>query len=254
MAVAQQATNRSADSWVFDLSEISFLGKNLRRPECVLSTASGDLFVAALGQGVVHISPQGDQHPIGAVRAVEGKDFIPNGLTLEPDGSFLVTNMGEAGGLWKLNRNGAIEPVLREVDGQVLSATNFVLRDWQGRLWLTISTRQWPISRAFSPLARPGHGGRLSRRYRRARRAHCRRQPGIRQRGPARSERSRTLCRRDLCAPHIEVRRRRSQQSKQPQELDGIRSRQFPGRHRFRLGRLPMGREHDQQPTVPCRP
>jgi sugar lactone lactonase YvrE len=30
-----------------------------------------------------------------------------------------------------------------------------VLRDWQGRLWLTISTRQWPISRAFSPLHGP---------------------------------------------------------------------------------------------------
>lgn len=121
----------------------------------MLSTARGDLFVAALGQGVVHITPQGDQHAIGNIRAIEGKDFIPNGLTLEPDGSFLVTNMGEAGGLWRLSRNGTVEPVLREVDGQVLGATNFVLRDWHGRLWLTISTRQWPISRAFSPLRVP---------------------------------------------------------------------------------------------------
>jgi sugar lactone lactonase YvrE len=153
MSVVQKTKGkRSPTHWGFDLSEVTFVGRNLRRPECVLSTASGDLYVAALGQGVVHISPQGDQNAIGAVRTVEGKDFIPNGLVLEPDGSFLVTNMGEGGGLWRLSRNGEIEPVLRQVDGQVLSATNFVLRDWQGRLWVTISTRQWPISRAFSPL------------------------------------------------------------------------------------------------------
>jgi sugar lactone lactonase YvrE len=156
MSVVQKTKGkRSPTHWGFDLSEVTFVGRNLRRPECVLSTASGDLYVAALGQGVVHISPQGDQNAIGAVRTVEGKDFIPNGLVLEPDGSFLVTNMGEGGGLWRLSRNGEIEPVLRQVDGQVLSATNFVLRDWQGRLWVTISTRQWPISRAFSPLRGP---------------------------------------------------------------------------------------------------
>jgi len=156
MGVAQRTKSKQPRTqWAFGLSEVSFVGKNLRRPECVLSTASGDLFVAALGQGIVHITPQGDQHAIGDIRAIDGKDFIPNGLALEPDGSFLVTNMGEAGGLWRLSRNGAIEPVLREADGQFLSATNFVLRDWQGRLWLTISTRQWPISRAFSPLRGP---------------------------------------------------------------------------------------------------
>jgi SMP-30/Gluconolactonase/LRE-like region len=135
---------RPRAQWDFDLGEVSFIGRNLRRPECVLSTERGDLFVAALGHGVVHITPSGDQHAIGDIRTIEGTDFIPNGLTLEPDGSFLVTNVGEGGGLWRLSRDGAIEPVLREVDGQVLSATNFVLRDWQ-----------WPISRAFSPLRGP---------------------------------------------------------------------------------------------------
>jgi len=146
---------RPITPWAFDLGEVGFIGKDLRRPECVLSTARGDLFVAALGQGVVHITPEGNQYAIGAVARIEGRDFIPNGLALEPDGSFLVTNMGEGGGLWRLRRDGAIEPVLREVDGQVLSATNFVLRDPHDRLWLTISTRQWPISRAFSPLRGP---------------------------------------------------------------------------------------------------
>jgi sugar lactone lactonase YvrE len=156
MSVAHKTKGKASPTpWDFDLNDITFLGKNLRRPECVLSTARGDLYIAALGQGVVHITPEGDQRAIGAVRAIEGQDFIPNGLALEPDGSFLVTNMGEGGGLWRLSRDGAVAPVLREVGGRVLSATNFVLRDWQSRLWLTVSTRQWPISRAFSPLRGP---------------------------------------------------------------------------------------------------
>jgi sugar lactone lactonase YvrE len=54
-----------------------------------------------------------------------------------------------------LHVDGRLEPVLREVDGKTLSATNFVLQDRLGRLWVTISTRQWPISRAFSPLGGP---------------------------------------------------------------------------------------------------
>jgi sugar lactone lactonase YvrE len=158
MGIAQRHQTKNGwpnGQWSFDLGDVGFVGKNLRRPECVLSTPRGDLFVAALGHGVVHIAPAGAQYPIGNVRAIDGQDFIPNGLTLEADGSFLVTNMGEGGGLWRLRGDGAVEPVLREVDGQVLSATNFVLRDWQNRLWLTISTRQWPISRAFSPLRGP---------------------------------------------------------------------------------------------------
>jgi len=141
--------------WAFDLDDIAFIGEGLRRPECVLTTVCGDLFVAALGHGVVHIAPDGTQQPIGDIRAIDGQDFIPNGLTLERDGSFLITNMGEGGGLWRLDWNGAVAPVLREVDGRILPATNFVLRDWKGRLWVTVSTRRWPISQAFSPLGGP---------------------------------------------------------------------------------------------------
>jgi len=158
MNLAQLAEPRyrhPEDRWALNLDDIRFIGKNLRRPECVLATSSGDLFVAALGHGIIHLTADGRQYSIGNVGTVDGKDFIPNGLAFDSDGSFLVTNMGEGGGLWRLERSGAIKPVLREVDGQPLGATNFVLRDWQGRLWLTISTRRWPISRAFNPLHGP---------------------------------------------------------------------------------------------------
>jgi sugar lactone lactonase YvrE len=158
MSLAQLAEPRyrhPEDRWTLNLDDIHFIGTNLRRPECVLATSFGDLFVAALGHGVIHLTADGRQYSIGNVSTVDGKDFIPNGLAFDSDGSFLVTNMGEDGGLWRLERSSAIKPVLREVDGQPLGATNFVLRDWQNRLWLTVSTRQWPISRAFSALRGP---------------------------------------------------------------------------------------------------
>jgi sugar lactone lactonase YvrE len=116
MGIAQlgPTSARHGEHWAYDLGDVRFLGKNLRRPECVLSTARGDLFVAALGHGVVQLAADGGQFTIGNVRTIDGRDFIPNGLALEADGSFLVTNMGEGGGLWRLRKSGTIEPVLLE--------------------------------------------------------------------------------------------------------------------------------------------
>ena len=137
------------------LEQVSSLGSGLKRPECVLALASGDLYVAHMGHGVMHIAPDGTQNTIGKVSEVDGKPWIPNGLALMPDGSFRVANMGEGGGLWRLGRDGALSAVLREVDGVALTATNFVLLDSRGRLWITITTRRWPIAHAFSPLGGP---------------------------------------------------------------------------------------------------
>lgn len=136
------------------LAEIGTVGHDLARPECVLATKSGDLFVAHVGRGVTQIAPDGRQSAIGNHHDVDGLPFIPNGIALAADGSFWVTNMGEGGGLWRLDRDGSLAPVLRDVDGTRLTATNFVLRDGE-RLWITITTRHWPISAAFSPLEGP---------------------------------------------------------------------------------------------------
>lgn len=157
MAFAEARAIQSSpnDRWTFDLDAVKPVGKGLHRPECVLATRRGDLYVAALGNGVAHISPTGEQRFIGNVVEVDGQPWIPNGIALEARGSFLVTNMGEGGGLWRLYPDGRLEEALREVDGQKLTATNFVLQDHAGRLWMTVTTRQWPISRAFSPLEGP---------------------------------------------------------------------------------------------------
>lgn len=131
------------------LESVREVASGLRRPECVQVASNGDVIASQLDAGLVRILPDGSQRTIGTHSTVEGLPWIPNGFAALPDGAFLVANMGEGGGVWRLSAEGALTPALREVDGETLAATNFVLRDALGRLWITVSTRRWPISQAF---------------------------------------------------------------------------------------------------------
>src|SRR6266702_6820591 len=95
-----------------DLGAIKHIGSGLRRPECVLSFESGDLIGSQLGHGIFHISPEGHQRFIGNVTEIDGTPFIPNGLALWPGHGVLVANMGEAGGLWRLDSAGIISELV----------------------------------------------------------------------------------------------------------------------------------------------
>jgi sugar lactone lactonase YvrE len=140
-----------------DIAALRPIGSGLRRPESVLCARNGDIFVAHAGVGVMQIAPDGTQRPIGRHAEADGTPFVPNGLARLADGSFLIANMGEVGGVWRLSLDGALSPYLREADGEHLAATNFVLLDRDGRVWVTVTTRRWPISDAFSPEVADGY-------------------------------------------------------------------------------------------------
>jgi sugar lactone lactonase YvrE len=124
------------------------LGSGLKRPECVLCLKSGDILVSDLGRGVTHIAPGGMQRAFGGLGELH-RGFIPNGIALLPDGRVLIANMGQAGGLWTLERDGTPQPMLLAIDGVPLGATNFVTIDGAGRILVTVTTRRWPMSQAF---------------------------------------------------------------------------------------------------------
>jgi len=129
------------------LCEVALLGKGLVRPECVLATARGDLFTADWRGGVAHLKPDGSQALYTATTADIPEGLRPNGIALEPDGSFLIANLGsEIGGVWRMTRGGQVEPLLIEIEGQPIPPSNYVVRDRAGRLWLTVSTRLQPRS------------------------------------------------------------------------------------------------------------
>jgi sugar lactone lactonase YvrE len=141
--VAASATTASAGP-ATALAGVVFTGSGLVRPECVLSTRSGDIYTADWRGGVAHVRPDGTQ-ALYAGAAPDGPALKPNGIALLRDGSFLLAQLGaEDGGVYRLQRNGRVEPWLMRVDGQDLPPTNFVTEDALGRFWVTVSTRRRP--------------------------------------------------------------------------------------------------------------
>ncbi len=136
------------------LAAITWHGKELVRPECVLATARGDLFTADWRGGVAHIRPDGMQSLYtGKIPspAPAGRQPRPNGIALRANGNFLLADLGEeSGGVFELTREGAIREVLTRVDGQDIPPSNFVAEDAQGRMWLTVSTRHKPRAQAYN--------------------------------------------------------------------------------------------------------
>ena len=127
------------------------------RPECVLSHQSGLLFCSDWhGAGGIAIVGADD-----SVRRVQFADspieLRPNGIALEPGGSFLVAHLGaETGGIFRLFPDGSSEAVCTHIDGESLPPANFVIRDRTGRIWFTVSTRKVPRADDYRPDANTG--------------------------------------------------------------------------------------------------
>jgi sugar lactone lactonase YvrE len=132
------------DSLDFTLAprDITFVGEGLARPECVLATARGALFVSDRRGGVTRIDPDGRQALIGG-----GADVVSNGIALRPDGSLLLANLHGAGGVWALSPDGRLTPWLTEVDGVCLPSVNFVRLDEAGRVWVCVNPPLGPDGR-----------------------------------------------------------------------------------------------------------
>ena len=125
------------------LNALTFVGSGLNRPECVLATRAGDLYTADWRGGVAQIAPDGTQALIG------GHDIKPNGIALMKDGSFLIANLDDRGGVLRLARDGALSDFLTALDGEPLPPANFVLPDGRDRVWITVSTRRRPRHLAY---------------------------------------------------------------------------------------------------------
>ena len=147
---SQEATTFGADGAApLSLASLGFVGKGLVRPECVLANAAGDLFTADWRGGVAHLRADGHQL-LYAGPGPDGLALKPNGIALQRDGSFLLTQLGyDDGGVFHLQRNGQVRPWLRQVDGIDLPPTNFIVEDAAGRFWITVSTRMKPRARGY---------------------------------------------------------------------------------------------------------
>ena len=138
--------------------DLGFAGKDLDRPECVLCTGAGDVFVSHWsGGGVTQIRADGTQRNILGNPDGTGPKVAPNGFAITAEGDFLLANLhAEGGGAWRLRQSGALEPFLLEIDGRRLPPANYVGVDKAGRVWITVSTWQQPRHLAYRPDAADG--------------------------------------------------------------------------------------------------
>ena len=132
-------------------SDIRFIGDGLQRPECILAEPDGTLWSADARGGVMKISSDGSQQMITQT----GSDFfseadseatrylsgtLPNGLAFDADGDILISNFG-TDRLERMDRHGNTVVLADSIEGEEIGKVNFVLRDSQDRIWITISTK-----------------------------------------------------------------------------------------------------------------
>ncbi len=130
-----------------ELSDLTFTGHDLVRPELVLAQPNGTLWVSDGRGGVTRIAPDGEQQFFG------GLGGEPNGLAMADDGSLLIANIG-TGTIQKLHPDGRTEEFLREIDGVPVTCANYVFLDSKNRLWMAFSTREshwWPAAASPRP-------------------------------------------------------------------------------------------------------
>jgi gluconolactonase len=143
-----------------DRSQVKTIGNDLQRPECILAERDGTLWSADARGGVMRIMPDGTQNLIvqeaDAHFSLEGEaaasslltGTLPNGLAFDVNGDILISNFG-TDRLERMTRTGVTTIILDSIEGQPLGKVNFVLRDRQGRVWITISTMVNPWSEAI---------------------------------------------------------------------------------------------------------
>lgn len=140
-------------------------GADLRRPECVLTSPSGDVYVPDWPGGVTVVRANGTAH---TWRANTSIDLRPNGIAIDRDRTFLIANLGDDGGVWRLALDGTLTPFLNEIEGRPLPPVNFVSIDPLGRTWISVSTRHVPRQPAWRRAVADGliilvdeHGARI---------------------------------------------------------------------------------------------
>jgi gluconolactonase len=134
-----------------DRASIRYTGHELQRPECILAEPDGTLWSADARGGLVRIAADGSQQIVTqnrsqhfqkaateATRYLEGT--LPNGLAFAKNGDFLISNFG-TDCLEIMSRDGGSRVLADSIEGEPIGKVNFVLRDSQDRIWVTISTK-----------------------------------------------------------------------------------------------------------------
>jgi len=125
----------------FKLKKADFwkMGRDLKRPECVLALPDGGLLVSDKRATATRIHANGDQTLVGPALTTA------NGLALGRDGTLFAADIdGEL--VYQVSPDGSHRTIAHGLTG----AVNFVYVDPRDRLWVTVSTRTKPRPHAVN--------------------------------------------------------------------------------------------------------
>ena len=148
--------------------DIKYLGKDLQRPECILTERDGTIWTADASGGVMKINGDGTQKLIAPYsengitessyenRYIKSNGSLPNGLCFDKTGDIIIANWG-TNHIERMTREGKLTTILTEIDGCALGKTNFPLRDSKGRIWFTVTTKTEPWTDQINTKATDGY-------------------------------------------------------------------------------------------------
>lgn len=154
--------NNPLAGWQVDRNSIRTIGRDLKRPECILAERDGTLWAADARGGVTRlrhdgtqalIAQQADSHFDASSASMHERFMhgtLPNGLAFARNGDILISNFG-TDVLEVMTREGRTRVLHDRIDGKPIGKVNFVLRDSKDRVWITISTMVNPWSDAVRP-------------------------------------------------------------------------------------------------------
>ncbi len=138
------------DGFTVAEADVKYVGRDLRRPECILAFANGTIMTSH-PKGVLTIAPDGSE-TIRGDQAYEGFETaateaqrygtgsLPTGFALLPDGDVIMANFG-LNRFERIARDGTTTVYLDTINGRPVGKANFVYRDHKDRLWLTVSVQ-----------------------------------------------------------------------------------------------------------------
>lgn len=143
-------------SFQIDPADLVPFATGLSRPECVVTTRTGDLFVSDQIHAVTCLDSSGQGHPV-AKRVPD--DFLCNGFSLTRERHCLIANLGNSGGVWRLKPDGALTPEIMQVEGVAVPPANYVnatVENGEQVLWVSVSTSLVPRELSFGREAKDG--------------------------------------------------------------------------------------------------